>query len=624
MFANRRRGLILLSVALLTASLSRDVLAILPPPLKIASGRKALVPIVVAKDASPRIRAAAATLADYLQRISGAKFQVIEGDQMQGLLVGLAPGWEKAGVLDRENYYLNCYGDAGCLWGMSELAVEHAVWDFLGHLGYRQFFPGKNWEVVPHREELSIMIRDPAAASPDYHARSIWYGYGPAPYAREAYADWCAKNRAVQGIQLRSGHAYDGILHRHKSEFAAHPEYLGLLDGERKSTKFCISNPGLRKLAVDDALAQFAADSTLESVSVDPSDGGGWCECQACAKLGSVSDRAVTLANEVADAVRAKYGDKFVGMYAYNYHAPPPSIRVHPGVVISVATAFIKGDFTVEQLMAGWQKAGATVGIREYYSVHPWDRDLPGHSRGSNLEYLRTTIPQFYKFGARFLSAESSDNWGPNGLGYYLAARMLWNVNEAKNVDALVDDFLEKSFGPAKEPMTKFYRLIDGGHHPLLSDDLVGRMYRFLAEAGEKIDDPAIRARLDDLVLYTGYVDKWMDYQAASGPARQEAFEKLLHHCWRMRESSMVHTVAMFRDVPHRDKSIHLPEKVTWQALVGKNLWKEDLPFTRAEVDELLAAGIARRKLLDFTPVAFSRNLVPAARLKLKPVSQFR
>src|SRR2546430_13574288 len=45
--------------------------------------------------------------------------------------------------------------------------------------------------------------------------------------------------------------------------------------GERKSTKFCISNPGLRQLVIADALAQLAADPKKQSVSVDPSDGGG-------------------------------------------------------------------------------------------------------------------------------------------------------------------------------------------------------------------------------------------------------------------------------------------------------------------------------------------------------------
>lgn len=31
------------------------------------------------------------------------------------------------------------------------------------------------------------------------------------------------------------------------------------------------------------------------------------------------------------------------------------------------------------------------------------------------------------------MSAEASDNWGPNGLGYYLATRMLWDVDEASD-----------------------------------------------------------------------------------------------------------------------------------------------------------------------------------------------
>src|SRR5262249_25559974 len=160
-------------------------------------------------------------------------------------------------------------------------------------------------EVVPHTRDLRIAIN--TQEHPAYYARRIWYGYGAADYARQPYADWCARNRATAGIELHSGHAYDGILQRHKAEFNKHPEYLGLVDGQRKSSKFCIANPGLRKLVVDDALAQFAKDPSLASISVEPSDGSGWCECESCRALGSISDRAVLLANEVATAIEAKY-----------------------------------------------------------------------------------------------------------------------------------------------------------------------------------------------------------------------------------------------------------------------------------------------------------------------------
>lgn len=594
------------------------------PAAPLTRDGQALQRIVVAEQASERERKAAQTLADYLEKITGARFNVITGDGKTGLAVGKLAGfpnlqlvnlWDAQDPTQSEHYLLRSHADGVFLLGASELAVEHAVWDLLYRIGHRQFFPGPNWEVVPKVRRLSVRVD--ALEKPAYYARRIWYGYGPGEWAAQPYADWCARNRCTSGIELHSGHAYDGILSRNKTEFARHPEFLGLVGGERKSTKFCISNPGLRQLVAADALRQFEANPALQSISVDPSDGGGWCECPECKKLGIVSDRALTLANTVAEVVNAKYPGKFVGMYAYNQHAPPPSIKVHPRVVISVATSFITGGYTVDQLLDGWRKQGATVGIREYYSVTTWDRDLPGAARGGRPAYLQQTIPHFHARGARFLSAESSDNWGPNGLGYYLAARMLWDVREAERLDALMADFLDKAFGPAREPMAEYYKLLDGGNRPLLSDDLIGRMYRYLDAARQKTDDPVIRARLNDLVLYTRYVALWLAYANAEGADRQQAFEELIRFAWRMRGAMMIHTKGLYRDLPARDKSVAVPPGATWNVAEGKNPWKNSNPFTAEELTELVQSGIVRHKLLDFTPVAFSDNLVSAGKLRL-------
>jgi hypothetical protein len=46
-----------------------------------------------------------------------------------------------------------------------------------------------------------------------------------------------------------------------------------------------------------------------------------------CAKLGSPSDRALTLANDVGEALEERYPGKYVAMYAYNFHQAPPSIQ---------------------------------------------------------------------------------------------------------------------------------------------------------------------------------------------------------------------------------------------------------------------------------------------------------
>jgi len=271
-------------------------------------------------------------------------------------------------------------------------------------------------------------------------------------------------------------------------------------------------------------------------------------------------------------------------------------------------------------LLDGWSQHAQTLGIREYYSVNPWDRDLPGAARGGNLEYLRQTIPHFYDKAVRFLSAESSDNWGPNGLGYYLAARMLWDPREAGRIEALTADFLDKAFGAAREPMGRFYQLIDGARRPALSDDLIGHMDRLLAEARQANHDPAVGARLDDLVLYTRYVELWLDYASATGPARQQAFESLLRHAWRMRTTSMVHTLGLWRDLSRRDKTLLVPSEAAYSVPEGKNPWKSSEHFSVAELDGFVEEGIATRKLLAFEPVAFSDALVPAAPLHLPEV----
>ncbi|MDP7288102.1 MAG: DUF4838 domain-containing protein [Phycisphaerae bacterium] len=596
-------------------------------PARVAVKGSPVTSVVVGSKASDRVRAAGATLAEYLGRISSAKFKVIVGDGATGLAVGLAGDFPKLGLAgrlavrdvdDREHYLLKSHSRGVHIIGATESAVEHAVWDLLYRLGHRQFFPGPTWEVIPRTPNLSIAVN--ADERPDYRARRIWYGFGLWDHNRKPYEQWCARNRAVLGFNLRTNHAYQGIIGANRKAFDANPEFYGLLDGKRTSTKICIGNPKLRALVAAHAIRYFEKRPDADSISMDPSDGGGWCQCDQCAKLGSVSDHALTLANAVADAVNRRFKNKYVGMYAYSQHSPPPNIRVHPNVVISVATGFIRGGYTVDELIEGWAAKGATIGMREYYSVIMWSRNLPGRARGTNLEYLRKTIPHFHAKGARFMSAESGDCWGPCGLGYYLAARMLWDVDEAKRTDALVDDFLTRAFGPAAETMGKFYRLIDGANQPLLCDDLLGQMYRLLDKADKLADTSEIRARIGDLVLYTHYVELFRDYRSAKGVERQAAFERLIRHSYRIRGTMMVHSKAIYRDVVRRDKQVAIPSGAEWGVSEARNPWKSSKSFSRAELKGILAAGIAKYKVVEIKSVEFGMELVPATPLKLAKV----
>ncbi|MFW6059435.1 MAG: DUF4838 domain-containing protein [Phycisphaeraceae bacterium] len=592
-----------------------------PTAARLAVEGEARLPVVVGPDASEQVRAAASELADQLGRITGGTFEVQTGAGDAGIVVGVAGDFTalpfdvafEDSHFHREDYALRS-SDAG-LWliGATDQAVDRAVWDVLYRLGHRQYFPGDTWEIVPREPNAQLAVH--ADESPDFIARRIWYNWGMRwGYNQQPYREWSQRNRVVRGFMLNSGHSYGRIIRANEDAFEAHPEYRALVDGERRGNKFCISNEGLRQLVVDWAVRRIENEPDRDSISLDPSDGGGWCECEPCAEMGSVSDRVVILANAVAEAINdLDHGDKYVGIYAYNEHAPPPSVQVHPHVIVSVATAFIRGGYTFDQIIEGWSEKAKTLGIYDYFSVVAWDYNMPRAAKAARPHKLAASIRDLHQRGVRFWDAESGDAWGPYGLGYYVAGRVFWDVREAERVDALIDEFLADCFGPAREPMEAFYHLLCVDEQRRSNVDMVARMYRLLAEARELAgDDEDVRRRIDDLILYTRYVELRGSQTEGRGADKGD----VLKHVYRMRERMMVHSYGLWARLANQ-QAAHDPE----------HEHKDDRPFTEQDIQRFLDEGIARYEPveIDFEPVEYSDTLVPAAdRLDLSEVEPGR
>lgn len=593
-----------------------------PPTVRMAVGGEAQLDVVIAEGASETVGRMAQELAHKLHRISGAEFAVTTGDGSTGLAVGTLdafPELELGVVFDPdepaqgEAYVLRTHDKGIWVIGATDLAVEHAVWDLLYRLGHRQFFPGETWEIVPQIAEPRLAID--VLEKPDFVQRRVSVGHGLLSINREAHQQWQGRNRFRSAMNIAASHAYQAIIRANQEDFDANPQYRALVDGERRGSKFCISNPGLRNLVVEHARRQFHEDPTRQSISMEPSDGGNWCECEPCAELGSISNRVVILANEVAEAINdLNYGPKYVGILAYHMHSTPPSVKVHSNVIVRAATNGVRGGYTHQQLIEAWQQRGATMGVSDFYSVFVWDYSMPARQMASNLPYIRDTLPAFYRANARYFNVAISDNWAPAGIGAYVAARILWDLDEADRIEDLFDDFLERAFGDAREPMHDFFRLIyrvsDNDRRPLIERDMIARMYHHLDRAFEHDADSGVRARLNDLLLYTRYVELYHQYNNTKGDARQEAVEKVLRHAHRMRGTHMVHTRPVLTQITRRDNTVSDP--------AGERV-RVDEPFTDAELAKMLSNGLANNEVIErpFEPVAFSRDLVPATSLNL-------
>jgi len=588
-----------------------------------AYGQRDLVNVPVGET----VEAHARDLADMLGRITGGKFEITRSNKAgNGIILGLYTDFPELNLADRfnpqdsfrtEEYLLQTHEGKLYVIGATTAALQHAVSDLLFTLGHRQFFPGQTWEIVPSSPTLDVALD--RFEKPSYHSRLIWYGSGMQDFNAGHYEVWARRNRIGAGFSLNTSHEYNAIRKRNAEAFKNNPHFLAQIDGEHKEgahAKFNVADPGLQKLVAEDALQWFKDNPNQISKTMDPSDFGGWSNTGPSAALGEGTNQALTLANLVAKAINENSPKpRYVGMYAYYQHQLPPTIEVDPHIIISFATRFLRPGVTVDTLIDGWKKQGLKqLGIREYYSVYMWDWGMPDLSlQGGDLGYLQYTIPHFYNEGARFLTSESSDASGPIGLGHYVASRLLWNVDEAKNLDQIVDDFLEKSFGPAKEPMGRFYALINGHNRTLLQYDMVHQMYSILAEARQVQGlDAATKQRIDELVLYTRYVELMRDYltlRTANQQPRQEAFEAVIKHAYRMHKTMMIHVTAMYaRNFLARfDKTVTIPKEAQWAVPADRNPWKDETPFAQAEIESYITNGLQRPRV-ELSHITFTKG----------------
>ncbi|MEY4939295.1 MAG: hypothetical protein RIQ93_1030 [Verrucomicrobiota bacterium] len=588
------------------------VTAAAPPAVELSAAGKATLPVVVAANAPPEIRALATELAAGLRRITGAEFAVAAA-AANGVVIGLASEWPgllpppaagRSPVVARDDYLLRT--EAGRVWliGRTLFGVRNALWDFFHRVGFRQYFPGPHWEIWPVNPSLSVALE--AFETPAFYSRYLFLGGSQSALTKAHYEQWRVRNRMDSGFKLQTQHSYGSVVKRNPEFFAAHPETLVGPPGE--NTKFDPSQPHLLDLLAKDAVEQFRRNPYWDCISCDPSDGGGW---RKDSPLGSASNQALTVSNHVARAIQAEFPGRRVGMYAYAEHSPAPDLAVDPHVIVSVATNFLRQGNTVEKLLAAWHAKGAEMGIREYLGVWPWDHDIPGRSRAAKLEEIAGNIPHYHALGARYWTAETSQGWGAHGLGNYLAARVLWNLDEAAQVPAVLEDFYARSFGPAAAEMREFYQTgVLASGNPLISEDLLGRMYRTLQRAQALAQArPEVLARIHDLVLYTRFAELVFAYESTDGLAHGKAYEELARYAFRILETHMATSYGVLRSEPWRHKTLKPP--VAWDdSGVTSPGAKHKLP--RAEIAEMLLQGVARNSLTPFKSVAFSRRLVPA------------
>lgn len=526
----------------------------------LAEDGKAVVPISIGMNASDELLESANHLALKLNQIIGAdensadKFVVERSSDEKGIVLAtvderadLDDGFTPEQPESQEDYYLKTYKEGLYIVGATDKAVESAVADFLHTIGYRHYFPGSEWEVVPYKPNLSVALYK--RESPAFYAKNIWYNTGTwrtrdhdtmdsesvQVSNAEMFERWKRHNRVDSKNKMSYGHTYQSIYRQYKERFfnadgSEKEHLLANPNDNRENVKFCVKDSELQSIVIDYAKAYFERYPERDSISLEPSDNGGWydfneqdekgnrlvdnCNDYADGELKSVSDRVIFLANRVAEVLEQdeKTKGKQVTLYAYFKHIAPPNIAVHPNIHVKLQQGFNFSNLTLDELLVEWNKKTATeVAIGDYLSVKHWNYDLPGRAKASKTSSLGKALYAFYKQGIRMYGAESGETWGHTGLGYYIASKVLWEADRISDIDAYIEnikeDFYTHAFENVYVPMKAFYELIDGDNNPRVSKELIGKMYRLLDEARKNAQSANVKLRIESLIYYTRFIE---------------------------------------------------------------------------------------------------------------------
>ncbi len=552
--------------------------------------------IFVEQDCSQKMKDIAGELVSWLKEGTGKDFTITSQQVKNGIFIlnkdsKFLPETVKKALQGKrkESFVVSGSNDKLLISGNSEIAIQFGVYRYLEMLGYRWFFPGENWTIIPQLKKINVnvnLVEEPAFIQRDFFGTGGFGGrlpIDPEMKLQKKWEVWKKKNYLGGEIRI-SGHAGESFNSANKSILLEHPEYLAEINGKRQpwspGTKPCYSNPGLIDLYVKNRINQLKRQIDADpdgpgsfAVSVEPSDGGGHCECEECRKIGSVSDRVFSLANHVAREVIKQFPGRFVSLLAYNEHAAVPSIELEPNVyVVVVPYGFQRTGYSGDELIELWGKKTKFFGLYDYWSIPDWNNDMPDFNY---LEHLQKKISSGKKSNVAAFHSESTYSSGAMGIAWYLSSRLLWNpgMDEKK----ILDDFYSKAFGEARVPMQRM--LERWAKSFMLTDHELALSFRDITEADRSAKNPEIKARINDYKKYIQYLRLFYEYQTAKpgSPERKQAVRNLLDFMWRIYDSTMVHVYRMHQLVVNRYEGSDTELKQEWD-FKNREKWENIKP----------------------------------------------
>lgn len=501
-------GVLLLAASVLSVSCNRHTL--------FKDGKSDYV-IVLAPEATDVERYAAQELQYWLEQVSGAQMPVVTEESAEKWLVLECE--DRQGRDDSFTYYSD--GEVIHFQGKGPRGTLYAVYAFLENELDCRWYSLKA-SVAPKRDRWTfgklnvteapgIRIRDNCyldpRTNPVFSARlrnnfvriPSPDGKGTIPGSAEGY--W--------GVHALGFHVPADKY------FKTHPEYFCLRDGKRYGGygQPCLSNPEVLQITIESVRRIMREQPDYLIYSVEQNDNQLFCQCDDCqalsAQYGGESGVMVWFVNQVADAVKDEFPDKFIGTFAYQYtrHAPK-DIKPRDNVVIrlcSIECCMWHGYDECEQNQAFLKDLQDWGALAPHLYIWDYVTDFAQYCLPvANWKTIQPHIKDFQENHAIGILEEGdyqTVSCELREMRTWILSKLMWNPDA--DVDALIRDFTDGYYGPAGKYVREYLDLEErilrrpGVHgncyvHPsdtMFTDEFISEGRRIFAEAKAAVAD---------------------------------------------------------------------------------------------------------------------------------------
>ena len=448
------------------------------PELHLAENGEALYRIVMPAGAEGDEKLAAETLADYLGRMAGAAFPLVEeGADLQAndreISVGRTGRLAEADPpqlgadLGEDGYGVAVKGERLFLFGATPEGTLNAVYRFLQEDLNCRWYAARYAPVVPHRRSLRVSPVVRTYRPTMEHWRHIYYADGAGD------PEWLRANqvKSVKGEAWGFSHTYwqNAPLVPPTEYFDDHPEYYSLVGGKRIPRQLCMSNPEVEEIIFQALLRNKKEHPSNRFYEISPNDGRNYCECAECKAIndaagGTEMGTLLRVLNNIARRVETIHPDVRLTTLAYLDTVMPPTNAVpHRNIIISLATDSATWSWPhlylsetprpkFRDAMKAWNDVGATLRIWDYSIVFQYNmQPIP------NVPVVSDNFRYYARHGAVGAFVQGT-HLGDRGHGadrsllrLWVWQQQLWNTS--LDTRALVRDFNYGFYGAAGQAM---------------------------------------------------------------------------------------------------------------------------------------------------------------------------